>query len=237
MNNVNLENISNDLNIKTTEGLANQQNNAISEILNNVINWSIDEGIRYILPDSIENEVIKVKNDILNGKMQQKITGAIENIINFGKEKINNEKKEISNVEDIEKILKSPDTIKVLSETIEKILEGKNLNNIGSKDLNDKSLISKNIEDNLNSELEKQINSINKIENYKVEWYKNFDNKDFEAMNKTYKNIKKEFKNIIPLENNIKEIRKIENLNELVKSKGGDFNITKEELELANKLI
>lgn len=56
-------------------------------------------------------------------------------------------------------------------------------------------------------------------------------------MNKVYKNIKKELKNIIPLENVIKETKKIENLNELIKSKGGDFDITKEELELANKLL
>ena len=56
-------------------------------------------------------------------------------------------------------------------------------------------------------------------------------------MNKIYKNIKKELKNIIPLENVIKDTKKIANLNELIKSKGGDFNITKEELELANKLL
>ena len=56
-------------------------------------------------------------------------------------------------------------------------------------------------------------------------------------MNKVFNNIKKEIKNIIPLENTIKEIRKIENLNELIKKRGGDFNITKEEMELANKLI
>ena len=64
---------------------------------------------------------------------------------------------------------------------------------------------------NTSKELEKQINSINKIESYKDEWYQNYNNKNFDSMNKIYKNIKKEFKNIIHLENSIKEFRKIEN--------------------------
>ena len=56
-------------------------------------------------------------------------------------------------------------------------------------------------------------------------------------MDKIFKKIKNEIKKGIPLENTIKEIRKIENLNELIKSKGGDFNLTKEEQELVNRLV
>lgn len=233
MNNISLKNVNENLNLKNTESILNQQNSAISEILCNVINWSVDAGLKYILPDSIENEVIRIKNDILNGSMQQKITGVVENIISLGKEKLQNQKKEINNIEDIKKLLKDPETIKLLSDTVEKILDNK----INDENIQDRNYISNNIENNLNNELEKQINSINKIEIYKDEWYKNYNNKNFDSMNKTYKNIKKEIKNIIPLENSIKEFRKIENLNELIKGKGGDFNLTKEELELANKLI
>ena len=93
------------------------------------------------------------------------------------------------------------------------------------------------MEANIDNEIKKQIDSINKIENYKEQWYKNFNEQNFNDMNKVFNKIKKEIKNIIPLENTIKEIRKIENLNELIKKRGGDFNITKEEMELANKLI
>lgn len=44
-------------------------------------------------------------------------------------------------------------------------------------------------------------------------------------------------KDIIPIEEKIKEIRELENLHLLIKKKGGDFNLTNEELELAKKLV
>ena len=223
-NNINLNN----------NNLKKNQETAISNIFNKVINWAIDTGIRYFLPNSIEDEVIKIKDNLLNGNIKNKINQSIENIINNDKNKLNN-KQEIKNINDLEKILKNPDTIKMLTETVEKILDNKNLN-INSEKLNN-NLIIKNIENSLDTELQKQINSLNKLETYSQEWKKYYGIKDFQLMNNTYKNIKKELKNIVPLENIIKECRRIENLNELIKSKGGDFNITKEELELANRLI
>ena len=236
MEDINIENVNNELSIENKDNILSKQNNALSEILNNVINWSIDAGLKYILPDSIENDVIKIKNDLLNGNAAQKIIDTIGSVINLGKEKLNNEKKEILNTEDIKKVLKNPDTIKLISDTVEIILNNRDIN-IQNKERSNKKIIEKNEENNLNNQLESQINSINKIENYKNEWYKNYENKDYEMMNKEYKNIKKELKNIVPIEKLIKETRKIENLNQLIKSKGGDFNITKEELELANKLV
>ena len=236
METINIENVNNELSIENKDDILSKQNNALSEILNNVINWSIDAGLKYILPDSIENDVIKIKNDLLNGNAAQKIIDTIGSVINLGKEKLNNEKKEIINTEDIKKVLQNPDTIKLISDTVETILNNRDIN-IQNKERSNKKIIEKNVENNLNNQLESQINSINKIENYKNEWYKNYENKDLEKMNKTLKKINKEFKKIIPIENTIKEIRKIENLNELINSKGGDFNITKEERELANRLI
>ena len=236
MKDINIENSNNELTIESTDNILSKQNNALSEILNNVINWSIDAGLKYILPDSIENDVIKIKNNLLNGNAAQKIIDTIGSVINLGKEKLNNEKKEILNTEDIKKILQNPDTIKLISDTVEIILNNRNTN-IQNKENSNKQIIERNVENNLNNQLESQINSINKIENYKNEWYKDYESKDFENMDKVYKNIKKELKNIVPIEKLIKEIRKIENLNQLIKSKGGDFNITKEELELANKLV
>lgn len=234
---LNLENLDSNLSLQNKTNNLEMQSSAISDLLKNVINWSIDAGIKYFLPDSIENEVIKVKNDLLNENVQDKIKETIENLINTGKQKLNIGQNELNNVKQLENFLKSPETIKILSDTVEKILENKNLNIEKNKESLDKNYISKNIENNLDHELKKQIDSINKIEEYTKDWYKNYNNKDYESMNKVYKNIKKELKNIIPLENIIKETKKIENLNELIKNKGGDFNLTKEELDLANKLV
>ena len=231
---INLE-CDNEIDLNKKESIINKQESVLSEILNTTINWSIDAGLRYILPDSIENEVIKIKNDFINGNAAQKIIDNIKNIFNFGKE---NNNKEILNINELKDILKSPETLKVLTNTVDSLLN-KSIQKEGVKITQEdsKKIISENIENKLNDEIENQIKSFKKIEEYKSEWYKNYEDKDLEKMNKTLKKIKKEFKNILPIENTIKEIRKIENLNELIKSKGGDFNITEEEKELANRLI
>ena len=55
-------------------------------------------------------------------------------------------------------------------------------------------------------------------------------------MEKEYEKLEKELENLIPLENTINEARTIENLHNLIKNNGQDFNLTKEQLELAEKL-
>ena len=55
-------------------------------------------------------------------------------------------------------------------------------------------------------------------------------------MEKEYKNIKTELKGLVPIENTINNARAIENLHNLIKNNGQNFNLTQEEIELANKL-
>ena len=93
--------------------------------------------------------------------------------------------------------------------------------------------VNSSIENNLTS----QIESIEKIDKYISNWTQYYQNQDFSNMEKQYKRIEKELQNIMPLENVIIKTRQLENLHELIKNKGGDFNLSKEELELANKLI
>lgn len=93
--------------------------------------------------------------------------------------------------------------------------------------------VSSNIENNLTS----QVESIEKIDKYISNWTTYYQNQDFDNMEKQYKKIEKELKNVIPLENVLTKTREVENLHELIKNKGGDFNLSSEELELAKKLI
>ena len=67
-------------------------------------------------------------------------------------------------------------------------------------------------------------------------WKKYFENKDFEGMEKEYQKIKKVSKDLIPIEKTISDVRTIENLHNLIKNNGQDFNLTQEQLELAEKL-
>ena len=102
---------------------------------------------------------------------------------------------------------------------------------------NGKNTILNTISNNIENEFNKQTESVEKIDKYLQNWKESYNNKDFASMEKQYKKLEKELKNIIPLENIIKNARNIENLHILIKNKGGRFDLTKEEIELAKKLI
>ena len=62
-------------------------------------------------------------------------------------------------------------------------------------------------------------------------------NKNFEGMEKEYIKIEKILNNLVPLEKIIEQARIIENLHNLIKNNGQDFNLSQEQLALAEKLI
>ena len=73
-------------------------------------------------------------------------------------------------------------------------------------------------------------------EKYIENWKDYFENKDFSGMEKEYKKIKTEINYLAPIEKMINKARTIENLHMLIKNNGQDFNLTKEQIELAEKL-
>ena len=55
-------------------------------------------------------------------------------------------------------------------------------------------------------------------------------------MEKVYQKLEKSLKKIIPLEQTLKQAREIENLHQLIKNNGQNFNITEIEKQVAKKL-
>ena len=55
-------------------------------------------------------------------------------------------------------------------------------------------------------------------------------------MQQEYKKIEKQLPSIAPIEKTISDIRTIEVLHNLIKNNGQNFNLTQEQLELAEKL-
>lgn len=93
------------------------------------------------------------------------------------------------------------------------------------------SSVERNIESTLNS----QINSVEVVDKYINNWKEYYANKDFEGMQKEYKKMESELKQLIPIENTLKNARYVENLHNLIKNNGHNFELTKEELELIKK--
>ena len=71
--------------ILNEENLEKSQNNFLESTLGRVINTGLDLGLRAILPNTIEDEVIGIKNIIFTEGIQSGIKAAIDSAINLGK--------------------------------------------------------------------------------------------------------------------------------------------------------
>lgn len=99
-----------------------------------------------------------------------------------------------------------------------------------------KNTILNTLENKIENVLNEQVKNVEKLEKSINEWKENYNKKDFYEMEKSYKKIKNYLDKILPLENNIKNARKIENIHNLIKNKGQNFNISDLELSIAEKI-
>ena len=150
--------------LETLDNLDKEQNSFLESTLGKVIDSSVDFGLRAILPNFIEDEVIEIKDTLVNEGLIDDVSSNIKN-------------------------------------------EFKNQN--------------KNVE-NLNK--------------YNNNWKESFEAKDFDKMEKYMKKINNLLTKTLPLENTIKNARTIENLHELIKNNGKSFELSDEEMQLAELL-
>ncbi len=166
---------------------------------------------------------------------------AISSALNLGKSAIGIFTGKFDNIDQIQMAIRKGGILDNMSDLIDlsnKKAKEKGLisNSISMAIKGGKNTIIKSIERNLENNLENQVKSINKISDYSNEWNMSYNEKDLEGMEKSYKNIRKFLNETIPLESTLKEARTIENLHNIIKNRGGDFNLTEEEISLAEKL-
>lgn len=217
-----------------------QQKNFLETNLGKVINTALDAGIRALLPDIIEEQVINVKDEIINNGFKAGIKEAISSAIDLGKSTIGIFTGKFENVTQVRNAVKNGGIIDGVSKALDYGINmcsklGKVPASITTILKSGKNVILDTISNNIEKEFNNQLNSIEKIENYSQKWKEYYNSQNFNGMEKEYKKLQRELKETIPLENTIKEARNIENLHTLIKNKGGDFNLSKEEIELAKR--
>ena len=234
-------NLQESLNITSNVTLDNQKS-FLETTLGKVINTALDTGIRVLLPDLIEDQIINIKDEIINNGFKSGVQEAISSAVDLGKSVVGIFTGKFDNVTQVRNAVKSGGIIDGISSSLDYALNfcgkfGKIPQTICSILKSGKDALLDTISNNIESEFENQISSVEKISKYSDNWKEYYNNKDFEGMEKEIKKLEKELQKTIPLENTIKEARNIENLHTLIKNKGGDFNLTKEELELSKMLI
>lgn len=224
-----------------TKNIQIEKNNFLNSIIGKTINNAIDIGLKSILPDLIENQIIEIKNVLLKNGLKAGIEVAVENAIDFGKSAIGIFTGNFENMTQVRTAVADGGIIDTVSEVLDNVInktyESGHINSsISSVIKNGKNVLLENISSNIKNQLDEQTNSVEKLERYVSNWYECLENKDFSGMTKEYNKIKKQLDNIIPLENILKETRKVEVIHNLIKNNGENFELSNLEKELAEKL-
>ena len=234
-------NIINNLENKIEIGNEKEQNKFLESSLGRTINTGIDIGLRTILPDFIEDEIINIKDNLFKYGLKEGIKKCIDDSINIGKSTMGLLTGNFENMEQVRNAVKSGGIIDNISDLLDEVINKtykKGLINYTTANLikKGKNSILINVEKNIDKTLDNQIRSINYTEKYINNWKNYFNNKNFNGMEIEMKKIKKEMNYLMPFEKIINDAKTIENLHNLIKNNGQNFNLSDEEIELAEKL-
>lgn len=237
-----MENIlNNNLEIDNNLNISNNQKNFLETTLGKTINIGIDIGIRAALPDFLENEAINIKDNLIKYGLKDGIKKSIDDALNVGKGIVGIVSGKFDNIYQMQEVIKSGgimDNISTLLDSaINRIYSNGLINSrVASTLKQGKNIILNNVEKNIENTFNNQIKALSYTEKYISNWKQYFDSKDYSGMEREYIKIKKELKYLAPIEKTINETKKIENIQTLLKNNGQNFNLSKEELELVEKL-
>jgi len=218
-----------------------EKNNFLNNIIGKTINNAIDIGLKSILPDLIENQIIEIKDSLLENGLKAGIETAVDSAINFGKSAVGIFTGNFENMKQVRTAVSDGGIIDTMSNVIDKVIEQTQKRGYIDKSTskiikNGKNVLLDNISSNIKNELDEQSNLAEKLDRYVNNWKEYYNNKDFDGMEKEYNKIQKQLNNIVPLENILKETREVQTLHNLIKNNGKNFEISNLEKKLAENL-
>ena len=230
------------LQINNNELVTEQEENSFLEsTLGKVVNSALDVGIRMVLPDFIEEGVIGIKDALMQGGLKEGIDTAINGAINLGKSVLGIFTGKFEDISQARDAVKTGGIIDGISGVLDTVIDKTNSSglindNVANLLSNGKDAILNSVSSNIEQEFMQQIDGAEKLAKYESNWKEYYNNQDFNGMQREYEKIKEKLNELLPIENTLKEARTIENLHNLIKNNGQNFNLTNEQLELANML-
>ena len=201
----------------------------------------MDIGLRWILPDLIEDQVIEIKDTLLQNGLKEGIQKSIEKATDFGKSAFGIVTGKFDNISQLQTAVQKGGIIDTVSDSLDSVL-----NYTVKKDMipssvarvirSSKNTILENIQTNLGKTMTEQVRGIEKINKYITNWNGYLKEENFEGMQREYEKIREQLKVLVPLETTLQKARELENLHKLIKNNGQNFDLSEEEKNLAKKL-
>ena len=234
--------IDNGINLNNEIKIREEQTNFLETTLGKTINTAIDIGIRALLPDFIDEQIINIKDNLLNYGLKDGITKTIEDAIDIGKSAIGIFTGNFESISQMQNAIETGGLIDGISSLLDTVVDKVNKKgiinyNIANTIKQGKDIILNSVEHNIEEKFKEQNIEVENIEKYMNNWKENFKDKNFGKMEKEYNKIEKILETLAPLEEIINQARIIGNIHNLIKNNGQNFNLNQEQLALAQKII
>ena len=194
-----MNNISNNLILENNLNNNIGQQKFLETTLGKTINTGIDLGIRAVLPDYIEEQIIGLKDNLINYGLKDGIKKSIDDALNLGKSALGIVTGNFENISQVQNAIKNGGILDNISKVLDSVVnnvykKGLINNNVAKTIKQGKNVILNNVEKNIEKTFENQINSLEYTKKYLNNWKNYFNNKNFEGMEREYIKIEKEIK-------------------------------------------
>lgn len=221
--------------------LTNTHENNISKTIVNVANNALEFGLKAILPDFIEDDVIEIKNKFIQEGFIEGVQSVIDKLEDVGKSVKGIFTGEFDSLEQVKRVIQTNGILDGVSTVVDKIL----------KKLLDKKAIKKptynmikqgkkEILNSLENEIEETYKpttySMEKLEEYCQEWQQKYKEKDYSGMEKAAQKIRTKLKQTQIVEEMINKARNVEKIQKYIKENGNIDSLTDVEKELLEKI-
>lgn len=221
--------------------LTNTHENNISKTIANVANNALEFGLKAILPDFIEDDVIEIKDKFIQEGFTEGVQSVIDKLEDVGKSIKGIFTGEFDSLEQVKRVIQTNGILDGVSTVVDKIL----------KKLLDKKAIKKptynmikqgkkEIINSLETEIEEIYKpttyNMEKLEGYCQEWQQKYKEKDYSGMEKAAQKIRTKLKQTQIVEEMINKARNVEKIQKYIKENGNIDSLTDVEKELLEKI-
>lgn len=217
------------------------QENNIKTTISKVINTALEIGLKAVLPDFIEEDVLEIKDKFIQEGFSEGVQEIVDKLQETGKSITGIFTGDFENISQIKKIIQTDGLLDGISDLIDKILKILKEKKIITKDIytlikNGKKSILSTVEEELESLYKEDTYSLEKLNQYCEEWKEYYSKKDYEGMSKAMNKISQRLKQSKIVEETINEARNIEKIQEYINESGNIDSLSEDEKELLEKI-